>query len=252
MNRDQVFERTAARAGGFRFDEEVAAVFDDMLARSVPFYLEQQSMIREIGRTFWVPGTDVYDLGCSTATTLIGLAGEIPAPARLIGYDSSAPMLERARDKVHVQGVAERIDLRLADLSGDLAPVEIANASVVTLCWTLQFIPPLRRADLLRWVYEGLVDGGALVVTEKVLANESEATRVFVDLYNDFKRRNFYSEAEIERKREALENVLIPYRPEQNEALFRDAGFELVEPFFRWYNFMGFLCIKPPHQRTRC
>jgi len=161
-------------------------------------------------------------------------------------------MLERARDKVHMRRIAKRIDLRLADLSGDLARLELANASVVTLCWTLQFIPPPRRAGLLHWIYEGLVDGGALVVTEKVLANESEATRVFVDLYNDFKRRNFYSKTEIERKREALENVLIPYRPEQNEALLREAGFELVEPFFRWYNFMGFLCIKPPEQRTRC
>jgi tRNA (cmo5U34)-methyltransferase len=91
LNCDQVFERTAARASNFRFDEEVAAVFDDMLVRSVPFYLERQSMIREIGRMFWVLGTDVYDLGCSTATTLIGLADEIPAPARLIGYDSSGP-----------------------------------------------------------------------------------------------------------------------------------------------------------------
>jgi len=251
LNRDQVFERSAARAGGFRFDEEVAAVFDDMLARSVPFYLEQQCMIREIGRTFWVPGTDVYDLGCSTATTLIGLAGEIPAPARLVGYDSSARMLERAREKVDARGLAERIDLRLADLNGDLALVGLANASVVTLCWTLQFIPPPRRAGLLRWIHGGLVDGGALVVTEKVLTNDSEASRVFVDLYHDFKRRNAYSKTEIARKREALENVLIPCSAEQNEALFRQAGFELVEPFFRWYNFIGFLCVKPARKRTR-
>jgi len=249
MKRDRVFARTTARPGDFVFNEEVAAVFDDMLVRSVPLYEEQQRMVRELAQKFWVPGTDVYDLGCSTATTLLGLCRTIPGPARFVGYDNSLPMLERARHTVRECGFEDRVELRPGDLNADLAPLELRNASVVTLCWTLQFIRPLRRDGLIRWIYDGMVEDGALLVTEKVLTNDSHVNRFFIDLYCDFKRRNGYSEHEILRKREALENVLIPYRAQENEELFRRNGFEIVESFFRWYNFSGFLCVKKPALR---
>jgi len=249
MKRDRVFASTAVRVSDFVFSEEVASVFDDMLVRSVPLYQEQQCMVRELAEKFWIPGTDVYDLGCSTATTLLSLCRAIPGPALFVGYDSSPPMLDRARQCVRDAGFAERIELREGDLNGDLALLELRNASVVTLCWTLQFIRPLRRDALIKWIYDGLAEDGALVVTEKVLTNDSHMNRFFVDLYYDFKRRNGYSENEILRKREALENVLIPYRAEENQELFRRNGFEIVEPFFRWYNFSGFLCVKKPALR---
>jgi tRNA (cmo5U34)-methyltransferase len=221
-------------------------VFDDMLRRSIPFYREQQSMVTELGRKFWIPGTDVYDLGCSTGTTLINLARELPEPARLVGYDNSAPMLERAAAKVAESGQEDRIELRLGDLDEDLSRLPLENASVVTLCWTLQFIRPLRRDNLIRWIYRGLVEDGILLVTEKVLTNNSPMNRFFTELYYEFKRRNGYSEGEIVRKREALENVLVPYRSDENEEMFRRGGFEIVETFFQWCNFAGFLCVKKP------
>ncbi len=244
MKRDDVFQSTASRASDFKFDAQVARVFDDMLVRSVPFYREQQYMITEIGRKLWVAGTDVYDLGCSTATTLLNLCGVIAGPARFIGYDNSDPMLERAREKVQDGGFGDRIELRAADLNADLSAARLENASVVTLLWTLQFIRPLRRNHLIRWIYDGLVPGGVLIVTDKILTNSSDMNRFFIDFYYDFKRRNGYSENEILRKREALENVLIPYRTEENYELFRSNGFKTVETFFQWYNFAGFMCVK--------
>jgi tRNA (cmo5U34)-methyltransferase len=249
MTRDRVFEHGAARASDFTFNREVAAVFDDMLARSIPLYAEQQCMIRELAQKFWIPGTTVYDLGCSTATTLLALCQTLPAPARFVGYDNSEPMVERARQKVQESGFEDRVELRIGDLNGDLALLELQNASVAALCWTLQFIRPLRRDAVVRWIYDGLVEDGILLVTEKVLTNDSHTNRFFVDLYYDFKRRNGYSDHEILRKREALENVLIPYRAEENQELFRRNGFEIAEPFFRWYNFTGFLCVKKPALR---
>jgi len=105
VRRDQVFLKKAARASDFEFNAEVAKVFDDMLVRSIPFYLEQQYMVKEIGKKFWIPGTDVYDLGCSTATTLINLCREIGESALFIGYDNSIPMLEQARSKIKENGL---------------------------------------------------------------------------------------------------------------------------------------------------
>jgi tRNA (cmo5U34)-methyltransferase len=246
MKPDRLFHDTTARASDFRFDAGVAEVFDDMLARSVPFYLEQQCMIKELGRKFWLEGTNVYDLGCSTATTLINLGREVPGPGRLIGYDNSEPMLAQAKRKIEEHGLAERIEVRLGDLNGELASLSLENASVVTMCWTLQFIRPLRRDNVIKWIYGGLCEDGVLIVTEKILTNSSHMNRFFIDFYYDFKRRNGYSESEILRKREALENVLIPYRIDENHEMFRRNGFEIAETFFQWYNFTGFLCVKKP------
>ena len=251
MKTDKIFLASKARTADFEFNAEVAEVFDDMVARSVPLYEEQQKMVTAIGKDFCVPDTNVYDLGCSTATTLIRLCHQLPPSVHLIGYDNSAAMLEQARHKIAEDHFQDRIELRLGDLNGELSHVPLNNASVVTMCWTLQFIRPLHRDRVIRWIYDALVDEGVLVVTEKVLTNNGDLNRFFVDSYHDFKRQQGYSDTEITRKREALENVLIPYRLEENLQLVRRNGFEIVESFFRWFNFAGFLCVKKPSRAAR-
>jgi tRNA (cmo5U34)-methyltransferase len=215
-----------------------------MLVGSIPFYLEQQCMIKEIGKKFCIPGTNIYDLGCSTGTTLINLCREIDKPVRFIGYDNSVPMLKQAKRKIEEHKLENRIEVRRHDLNGNLAKLSLENASVVTMCWTLQFIRPLRRDNLIKDIYDGLVENGVLVVTEKVLTNSTHMNRFFIDFYYEFKKRNGYSNKEIQNKREALENVLIPYRIDENIEMFRRNGFEIVDIFFLWYNFSGFLCVK--------
>jgi tRNA (cmo5U34)-methyltransferase len=244
MKRDQVFVGTTLRAGDFEFNAQVAEVFDDMVARSIPFYHEQQRMIVDIGNRFWLPETDIYDLGFSTATTLINLCKTIEGSAHFIGYDNSLPMHKEAQRKITELGFQNRIEVRYADLNDDLSTLSLTNASVVTMCWTLQFIRPMQRDAVIRWIYDGLVNGGVLVVTDKILTSDPRLNRFFVDFYYQLKTRNGYSWEEIQRKREALENVMIPYRIDENLALFRRNGFEISEPFFQWYNFAGFLCMK--------
>ncbi len=244
MARDEVFGKTAARGGDFQFNEEVANVFDDMLVRSVPFYLEQQGLIEEIAQRFALPDSLVVDLGCSTGTTLIRFAKLLDSSIKLVGYDNSEPMLDRAKSNAAEMGVTDRIAFSHGDFNENLDELLIENASVVTICWTLQFVRPLFRDRLIRKIYQGMTDGGVLIVTDKVLSNDSTMNRLFIDFYYEFKRRNKYSEEEISRKREALENVLIPYRLDENFELFRRNGFAKVENFFQWYNFAGFLCIK--------
>jgi tRNA (cmo5U34)-methyltransferase len=93
---DRIFQGAAERASDFEFDAEVAAIFDDMLGRSVPFYPQQQSMIAEVAKKFGFRAPPVYDLGCA-ATTLVEI-GRTPGPgAPLVGYDNSPAMLEPCR-----------------------------------------------------------------------------------------------------------------------------------------------------------
>ena len=246
MKRDELYRDGAPRGGDFAFDAGVAAVFDDMITRSVPFYEEQQRMLAELVQQYLPPGTDVHDLGCATATTLIRLARTLDAAAGpgLIGHDRSEPMLRQARARIEAEGLMQRIELRRSDLE-DSARLQLQNAGVVLCCWTLHFIRPPQREALVRRIFDALADGGALIVTEKVLSNEAELDPAFIDAYYAHKARSGYSETEIHRKREALENVLVPYRIDENRALFRRCGFQPVDTFFQWFNFAGFLCLKP-------
>jgi len=246
MKTDEIFRTATARPAGFEFNKEVAQVFDDMLVRSIPMYTDQQRMVRDLAAEFWIPATNIYDLGCSTATTLINIARVVPGPCRLIGFDSSLPMIEEARAKIRNEGLAERITLECVDLNAEPMVSGLENASVVILCWTLQFVSPGNRERLMRWVYDGLVEGGILIMTEKILAADQDVNGFFVDSYHGFKKRNDYSAEEILRKREALENVLIPYSAAQNADLFRKSGFQTVETFFQWYNFAGYIGRKTP------
>lgn len=242
--RDEVFSREQDRGSRFVFDEGVAKVFDDMLDRSVPFYAEQQRMIGEIARYHCPARANIFDVGCSTATTLINLHKVLGARGRFVGYDNSKPMLERAQTKIANAGLQERVELRLVDLDDETTEIDLEGAGIVIVCWTLQFVRPLRRDRLIRLIHDSLLDGGVLVMTEKVLARSAPMNQMFIDHYYEMKRRNGYSDTEISRKREALENVLVPYTIQENLDLLARNGFGACETFFQWHNFAGFVGIK--------
>ena len=238
---DRVFGTELERISDFAFDETVAQVFDNMVSRSVPMYGEIQRMLAELARSFVTEGSNVYDLGCSTGTTLALLSQSLRVNARLCGVDYSAEMLQQCREKLEALRLADRIELLQADLD---AGVRIENASVVMLVLTLMFVRPLNREKLMRRIHAGMNENGCLLVVEKVLGDGSLFNRLFIQHYYAFKRRMGYSELEIAQKREALENVLIPYRLQENRDLLLGAGFREVEIFFKWYNFAGLIAVK--------
>jgi tRNA (cmo5U34)-methyltransferase len=240
MIRDDLFERQE-EFGDFRFDQATATVFDDMVGRSVPFYHEIQRMTAELAADFAVEGTNLYDLGCSTGTTLLELDRKVASGVRFVGFDNSEEMLVKGREKLAASGLQRPYDLRQTDLHQGTG---IENASVVIMLLTLQFIRPLYRGQLIRNIYHGLHDQGCLILVEKITLEDSMLNRLFIQHYYDMKRRNGYSDLEISRKRESLENVLIPYRSEENRTLLLSEGFHCCEEFFRWYNFAGLVAIK--------
>jgi tRNA (cmo5U34)-methyltransferase len=238
---DRVFGTELERISDFAFNETVAQVFDNMVSRSVPMYGEIQRMLAELARSFVTEGSNVYDLGCSTGTTLALVSQSLPVNARLCGVDYSAEMLQQCREKLQALKLADRIELLQADLDDG---VKIENASVVMLVLTLMFVRPLNREKLMRRIHAGMNENGCLLVVEKVLGDGSLFNRLFIEHYYGFKRRMGYSELEIAQKREALENVLVPYRLQENRDLLLGAGFREVEIFFKWYNFAGLIAVK--------
>lgn len=240
--KDRIFARPHP-ATDFDFGAETAAVFDDMLHRSVPFYPEIESMVAAIAVDFAAPGTAIYDLGCSTCNTALRIAELLPPgrDIRFVGVDSSPEMLDRARQKL----TESRFPLPYELVQGDLnRGLEIENASAVLLVLTLQFIRPLYRDRLIEKIRRGLTDEGCLILVEKVLGESSTFNRLFIKHYYELKKQHGYSELEIAQKREALENVLVPYRLEENRELLMRHGFGQVDVFFKWYNFCALVAMK--------
>ncbi|MBF8269229.1 MAG: tRNA (Cmo5U34)-methyltransferase [Gammaproteobacteria bacterium] len=239
-DRDTLFQ-AEQRSHDFDFDANTAGVFDDMVQRSVPFYEEIQRMTCELAKDFSVPGTNLYDIGCATGTSLEMLDPLLDRSVAFVGVDNSGDMLEKARQKLRVVAEHRRLELVNSDIHANF---RIENASVVMMILTLQFIRPLHREDLLRRINEALSENGCLLLIEKVTGPYSLLNRLFIDHYYDFKRRSGYSELEISRKRESLENVLIPYHIQENRELLFKTGFTQIEEFFRWYNFCGIVAVK--------
>jgi len=226
----------------FDFDQSVARVFDDMANRSIPHYQSVQSMIRELSLDWYKKGTKIFDLGCSTGNTILMLRKafqEKDIAVELVGVDNSVPMLEAAGHKLKAQGFSD-----VSLVQEDLEKVDLQGASVVIMNYTLQFVPPLSREKIIRGIYEALSPPGILLVSEKTRQSDTNISRFFQQAYYGFKRSMGYSQMEISQKREALENVLIPYTRSEIERLFHRSGFQEVEPFFTWFNFSSYLCLK--------
>jgi len=241
MAKDKLYKKKEGLIGNFSFGKKTSEVFDDMLIRSVPFYTEIQRMIKETATEFAQPNTNVYDLGCSTAATFLYFKNSLPLDVTFIGVDSSQDMLDKAKDKLNKARLKQKVELICQDLNKGIV---ISNASVVILNLTLQFIRPLYREKLIRSIAKGINPGGCLILVEKVLSLNSTINRLFIKFYYDFKKRNGYNQLEIAQKREALENVLIPYHFDENKELLLNNGFRGCDMFFRWYNFCGVVAIK--------
>ena len=241
MKTDQIFKPKLEKSSDFKFDSAVVDVFDDMVVRSVPMYLEFQRMITEIASDYAKPDTSLYDLGCSTGTTLLSLNTVLDISIRFVGVDESLEMLESCRKNLIDKGVTRQFEMVPTDLN---KKIDITNASVVVLCLTLQFVRPINRLRLIKSIHEQLNPNGCIIIIEKVLGENAEFNRKFIKYYYDMKRRNNYDEMEISQKREALENVLIPYKLTENIQMITEAGFHSSEIFFKWYNFAGFIALK--------
>jgi tRNA (cmo5U34)-methyltransferase len=212
-----------------------------MLARSVPCYKQVIAMTADLLRGLLRNGDHVYDLGCSTGNTLLELSRRLDATELFFtGVDNSAAMLTKAARKAEMYSTGNRINF----IEADITKLELADAGAVILNYTAQFIRPPLRPDFLKRVHSFLRPGGLLIMSEKILSHDAALNRTYIDLYHAFKREQGYSEIEISKKREALENVLIPFTIAENRKMLEGAGFSSAETFFQWFNFASFVAAK--------
>lgn len=240
-NKDTIFSAPIDKIGDFTFDERVVEVFPDMIQRSVPGYSNIISAIGMLAERFVKPNTRVYDLGCSLGAATLSMRRHIHQEGcEIIAVDNSPAMVERC--KLHVN--AYRSDTPVEVVEADIREIEISNASVVVLNFTLQFLSPEDRFALLAKIHKGLRPGGILIVSEKFVFEDTVSNELLIDLHHDFKRANGYSELEISQKRSAIENVMRPDSVAMHKQRFEQIGYSSFEVWFQCFNFGSMFAIK--------
>lgn len=243
--KDKLFDQIH-EPGSFSFNEEVAAVFPDMIERSVPGYDFCLKTISATAKNIVQPESNIYDLGCSLGSITMAIrSGVIAADLTnrnivIHAVDSSEAMIDRA--KTHINAFRPLVDIRLH--CQDMTQTLIENASLVVLAYTLQFLRPEQRQDLIHRIHDGLNPGGGLLLIEKTHETDPRMQEFLTDLHHEFKRINGYSELEIAQKRQALENVLITETEAQHEHRLMAAGFRHISLIAKHYNFSTWLAIR--------
>tara|TARA_B110000263_G_scaffold33892_1_gene25630 strand:- start:280 stop:1014 length:735 start_codon:yes stop_codon:yes gene_type:complete len=238
---DNLFANPLGDVPGFVFDHAVADVFPDMISRSVPGYQTILSHCGELAARYVQPQTHCYDLGCSLGASTLAMRPHIEGrDATIVAVDNSAAMLSRC--KTILETTSSQVKTQL--INADICDVDISNASLVVMNFTLQFVPLDKRLALLEKIYQGLNPGGCLIISEKLCFEPESLNSLLSDLHHQFKRAQGYSDLEISQKRDSIENVLVPESLDAHIQRLRACGFHSASPWFQCFNFCSLVAFK--------
>ncbi|WP_174889536.1 carboxy-S-adenosyl-L-methionine synthase CmoA [Candidatus Williamhamiltonella defendens] len=239
---DHLFAAPIEKLGDWAFDEQVAAVFPNMITRSIPGYTNIITMIGMLSKRFVKPHTQIYDLGCSHGAACLSIYPnilDIPS-CKIIAVEESPAMIKYCRENLMAH--CDQIPIEI--IEDDILNIKIDNASMVILNFTLQFLDPGHRQNVLNRIYQGLNPGGILVLSEKFHFEDPDIGPLLFDMHHDFKRAHGYSDLEISQKSTMLKNVMRIDSVETHQNRLRQAGFEQMDLWFQCFNFGSLLALK--------
>ncbi|GGB48876.1 carboxy-S-adenosyl-L-methionine synthase CmoA [Shewanella inventionis] len=238
---DTIYAHAADQIADFQFDQRVAGVFNDMIRRSVPGYAQIINTIGDFADRFVTPNSNVYDLGSSLGSATLSIRRQIEGrQCQIYAIDNSQSMIERCKENLAAYVSDTQVNL----LCADIRDIDIKNASMVVLNFTLQFLPIDDRNSLIKRIFDGMQPGGVLVISEKLCFEDEQIQDLLDSLHLNFKRANGYSELEISQKRSALENVMRPDSLNVHQQRLTDNGFSHVSVWFQCFNFASMVAIK--------
>lgn len=241
---DRLFAHPLDQVPDFVFNEDVAKVFPDMIKRSVPGYPTIVENLGVLAAQFAQPHSALYDLGCSLGAVTQALRRHVRTDdCRVIAVDNSPAMVERCSEYLHAQDSMFQELLPVEVIEADILALDFQPTSLVALNFTLQFIAPEQRLELLTRIRQALLPGGALILSEKLRFEDADEHALLGELHLAFKRANGYSDLEIAQKRSAIENVMKPDSLEQHRERLLAAGFSKVMPWFQCLNFASLIAL---------
>jgi tRNA (cmo5U34)-methyltransferase len=228
----------SAPNAAWTFADGVATTFSQHVRRSVPLYDVGHDLVCQLS-DFFVRGESVcYEIGVSCGDLLGKLAQHNATKgARWVGLDVEPSMIEKARENLSGN---KNVSLHVADA----VHYEFERADFIVSYYSLQFVPPKWRQQLLTRLYDSLNWGGALVLFEKVRACDARFQDIMTLLYSEFKLRQQFTPEEILAKSRSLKGVLEPFSTQANIDLLKRAGFVDVMSVMKYVSFEGFVAIK--------
>ena len=239
--KDKIFEDPLYNIVDFNFDDKVANVFEDMLKRSIPGYSAIISAVGMLTKIYSKPDSNYYDLGSSLGASALAMRRNINHPnCKVIAIDNSEAMVKRSRDIIGMDNSPTPIDIYCDDIRN----IQIENAQVVVLNYTLQFISPKNRDKIIQNIFDGMNDGGILILSEKIIFEDKALGERQIERYHNYKRLNGYSDIEISKKKDALENVLVPDSVETHKNRLQNVGFKTADVWHQAFNFVSIVAEK--------
>ena len=237
---DNLFSQPITDISDFSFDQNVAQVFPDMINRSIPGYPLIIDNIGYLSEQYAQEQTTIYDLGCATGIATLSIAKQLTKNCPIIAIDNSTSMVEKASQYLGQYNHGADVTIHFEDITlSDLQP-----ASVIIMNFTLQFLAPEQRTHMLAKIYDALLPGGILILSEKFKAEETLPNNVLIDLHHQFKKNNGYSDLEISQKRTALENVMKTDTMNTHFQRLTASGFTNITTWFSCFNFMSLIAHK--------
>ena len=242
-NLDNIFDKDCNDySSGFKFDHQVANVFENMISRSVPGYDNVITMSGILASKFVKDNANCYDLGCSLGATSFSIQKRLTSKnCRIYAIDNSSAMISRLKSLLLI---SEEYPTPIIPILGDINEIEMENNQLTAINFTLQFLKISQRQSLLEKIYNSMTPGAVLILSEKIKSSNDEENNLLIDIYHQWKETNGYSKREIEKKREALENVLIPESIETHQARLEKIGFKNFSVWFRCFNFVSMVAFK--------
>lgn len=235
---DKLFAHPLTQVSDFVFDHNVAQVFPDMIKRSVPGYPTIVENIGVLAAHYAQPHSLLYDLGCSLGAATQSMRRHLRTEGcRIIAVDNADAMVVRCREYLAAQDSMMEELIPAQVITGDLLDLEMQPCSVVVLNFTLQFIAPEQRLEVLSRIRRALLPGGILILSEKFRFSDPDIQHSLESVHYAFKRANGYSDLEIAQKRSAIENIMLLDTQDIHLQRLREAGFSQAYSWFQCLNF---------------
>ena len=225
------------KTGAWSFSGKVPNKFEKHIAKSVPLYLEGHQIIIRLSDYFLKEGSICYDIGCSTGNLLNKISSHTnKKKLTFYGIEKEKSMYRYAKSKVK--------DTKIKFINKDFKNVSTRKSDLIISYYTLQFINPSIRQNILTKIFKTLNWGGAFIMFEKIRGNDARFDNILNSLYLDFKEDNKLSVKDILMKSKSLRGVLEPFSDSGNLGLIKRAGFKDIQPILQSLCFKGYLCIK--------
>ena len=230
-------DKIEATNANWKFSGSMVEYFETHVSKSVPLYTEGHELVAKLSDYFVKNDSLCYELGSSTGILINKLAKRHAfRDAKFVGVEIEKDMLVKAN--------ALYQNKNLSFICADMTTMSFEKTDLIVSYYTIQFIHPKLRQELINNIYASLNWGGAFIFYEKVRANDARFQDIMTNLYTEYKLEQGYSAEEIIAKSTSLKGVLEPFSTQGNIDLLKRAGFVDILSIQKYMNFEGFLVIK--------